>query len=293
MPEGEYVTLRSGAKMPLIGFGTFEVKNPYTISNAAEVGYKMFDTSSFYENEWILGDCLARSNRTDMFVVSKAWNDIVYDGPAAVIYQVAKSLQDLRVECIDLYMIHWPVPGKFLQVYKVLEDLHSQGKIKDIGISNFTIEDYEELIAGGIKVLPSVVQFEVNPLLFRKKTISYFQSKGMHVMSYRGFAKAGACLQDADVVALAAKYVKTPSQILGRFLVQQKISHIPKSSDRTRMAENRDIFSFKLEDSEMELLGKKTDSGAFEIFKGHYLSRRVKDTHLEFKPPKPVQFTAE
>jgi len=214
-------------------------------------------------------------------MVSKAWNDVVYDGSAAMHYQITKSLQDLRREYIDLYMIHWPVPGRFAAVYKTIEDMHDKGKIRDIGISNFTIEDYEELIASGIRILPSVIQMEVNPGLYRKKTIDYFQSKGLHVMSYRGFSKSTG-LEDDDVVRLAEKYGRPSAQILGRFLIQQGISHIPKSNDFERMKSNKDIFFFELNESDMQLLKSKTTEDAKLKFKDQYLSSRVKDTHLEF-----------
>ena len=290
----ETVTLRSGAQMPLVGFGTYLVKSHGIINQALEAGYRMFDTSSFYNNEWILGDCTSRSRfRTKVFIVSKAWNDVVYDGIASMHYQIAKSLQDLRVDYIDLYMIHWPVPGKFTQVYKLLEKMHDQGKIKDIGISNFTIEDYEELIASGIRILPSVIQLEVNPGLFRRKTIDYFISKGLHVMSYRGFSKSQG-LEDPDIQAMSAKYGKLPSQILGRFLVQQKISHIPKSNDMDRMRQNWDIFSFELSPSDMNALKSKTTEQAKEKFKEQYLTSRIKDTHFEFMDDPPAgSFTTD
>lgn len=278
--------------MPLIGFGTYQVKSPNVLKQAIEAGYRMFDTASFYDNEWLVGDCLSRSNVDGLFVVSKAWNDIVYDGPAAIRYQIAKSLQDLRVDCIDLYMIHWPVPGKFVAVYNVLEEMHKQGKIRDIGLSNFTIEDYEELIDSGISVLPSVIQLEVNPSLFRSKTIDYFKHKGLHIMSYRGFAKSKG-LDDPDVIELGLKYNRSPSQILGRFLVQQHISHIPKSNDRERMVLNKDIFDFELEEIDMSLLKLKTTQADLLAFSEHYYSRRVKDTHMEFRPPKRTPITID
>ena len=290
----ETVTLRSGAQMPLVGFGTYLVKSHAIINQALDAGYRMFDTSSFYNNEWIIGDCTSRSRfRTKVFIVSKAWNDVVYDGTASMYYQIAKSLQDLRVEYIDLYMIHWPVPGKFTQVYKLLEDMHDKGKIKDIGISNFTIEDYEELLASGIRILPSVVQLEVNPSLFRRKTIEYFTAKGLHVMSYRGFSKSQG-LEDNDIQAMSVKYGVLPSQILGRFLVQQKISHIPKSNDIDRMRQNMDVFSFELTASDMNHLKNKTTDQATAKFKEQYLASRIKDTHLEFDEHlKPGSFTVD
>jgi methylglyoxal/glyoxal reductase len=143
--------------MPLLGFGTWLVDDVSVIQNAINAGYRLIDTASYYGNEWIVGDCLKHQiksmPRKDLFIVTKAWNDAVYDGPAALRYFIQKSLQDLRCDYIDLFMIHWPVPGKFTQIYPMLEEMVKCGKIVDIGISNFTIEDYEELKQSGIGIL--------------------------------------------------------------------------------------------------------------------------------------------
>jgi diketogulonate reductase-like aldo/keto reductase len=291
----ETVTLRSGAQMPLVGFGTYQVKSHSVIKQALIAGYRMFDTSSCYNNEWIIGDCVSRSaiRPKELFLVSKAWNDVVFDGVATMRYQMTKSMHDLRREYIDLYMIHWPVPGKFAAVYRTIEEMHDLGKIRDIGISNFTIEDYEELLASGIRILPSVIQIEVSTGLYRPKTIEYFLSKGLHVMSYRGFSKSQG-LEDGDVVSLAEKYKRTPAQILGRFLVQQGISHIPKSNDSDRMVSNKDIFSFELSADDMEILKHKTTDEAKAKFREHYLSSRIKDTHYEYHAAPPAErFTVD
>jgi diketogulonate reductase-like aldo/keto reductase len=298
----EYVTLRSGAKMPLVGYGTYLVENATTINEAIQCGYRMFDTAAFYNNEWTVGDCLKRCKiaREKLFIVTKAWNDAVDGGPAAMRYSIAKSLQDLRCEYIDLFMIHWPVPGKVtLEVYGLLEEMVKTGKIRDIGLSNFTIEDYENLMKILRKdnkphIWPSVVQLEVSPFLFRSKTIKYFQAHGIHVMSYRGLGtKYHAGVENDFVLSLAQKYGKHPAQILGRFLVQQNISHIPKTTNKERMIENKDVFSFKLLSEDVEDLKSLTKSAALQDFKQRYLTTRVKDTLMQFDPPKEVAFTLD
>jgi diketogulonate reductase-like aldo/keto reductase len=298
----DYVTLRSGHRMPLVGYGTYLVENASTVREALDSGYRMFDTAAFYHNEWTVGDCLKRGKvpRDELFIVTKAWNDAVDGGPATMRYAVTKSAQDLRCDYIDLYMLHWPVPGKVTaEVYGVLEEMVRAGKIRDIGLSNFTIEDYEGLLdtlkkTGKQHILPSVVQLEVSPFLFREKTIQFFQKQGMHVMSYRGLGtKYHVGVENDMVLTIAEKHEKDPAQILGRFLVQQKISHIPKTANKERMLINKDIFSFELDEADVAALKTLTKPAALADFKTCYLTTRVKDTLQQFNPPVDDAFTLD
>lgn len=141
-----YLRLSSGRPIPQMAFGLYKVpsgtEGEEIILNAIGAGYRHFDTASFYGNEEILGRAIKKSGlkREEFFICSKVWNDAQKEGPDAVILSAQRSLEFLDTEYIDLFLIHWPVPGCFVQTYKALEQLHSEGKIRSLGLSNFSVE---------------------------------------------------------------------------------------------------------------------------------------------------------
>merc|ERR1719253_659223 len=152
----------------------------------------MFDCAQFYANEGWVGDALKGSgaSREKLCIQGKVWNDNIYKGADAVKAQVDKTIADLQCGYVDIFMVHWPVPGKHVEAYNALRECKAAGKIKEIGISNYCIEDIEELKAAGCfgehgRDRPAVNQIEVNPLLYRKTTLEYCQKEGIHVQAYR------------------------------------------------------------------------------------------------------------
>lgn len=198
-----------------------------------------------------------------------------------------------QCEYLDLYLIHWPVPGKHVEAYKTLLKLQKEGLVKDVGVSNYTIEDFEDLKKAGITVTPSVNQIEINPFLNRSKTIAYMKKNGITPMAYRGLGQA-TVLEHPAIVEIAKEIGHvTPAQVLGRWLVQQDICHIPKSVQLERMQNNADIFSFTLTPSQMNSLNSLTTNQSLEAFRERHLRRIVGNTPLANECTLNTHFTVE
>jgi len=278
------VVLNTGRCMPLLGFGTYQIPDTMegsdAVRNALYNGYKLLDCASFYLNEATIGRVIKDFDRGSLFIVSKVWNDAIYEGPDAVRRSFLRSISDLQCGYIDLYLIHWPVPGRHVEAYKELVKLQRDGLIRDLGISNYTIEDYEELLASGIATIPAVNQIEINPFLNRRKTIEYFRKQGVLPMSFRGLRNATS-FENPDLLRIASALNVTVAQLLGRWLVQQGICHIPKSIKLERIISNSLIFDFEIPPEYMEVLDNMTTSSTLSTFREHYLARIVRDTPLQ------------
>ncbi len=188
------------------------------------------------------------------------------NGHDAIVSQVQSTLDNLGTDYVDLYLVHWPVPrGVHVAAYKTLEGLVAEGKIKHIGLSNYAVEDYLELVESGIEVKPAVNQIEINPFLYRKNTIEFFQKEGIVLQSYRSL-RDGKKFDDPTLVKIASANNKSPAQILGRWCVQKGFIYVPKSVKVERMVENANVFDFELSDEEMEELDGLTTPEAIETF---------------------------
>ncbi len=187
------------------------------------------------------------------------------------------ALADLGTTYLDLYLIHWPVPGKHVDAYKTLEQLQVEGKIRNIGISNYVVEDYEELLNSGISSKPVVNQIEINPFLYRKNTIEYFQREGIVLQSYRSL-RDGKAMDHPTLLKIGAVHSKSPAQILGRWCIQHGFVYVPKSVKVERMAENAQVFDFELSDDEMKELDSLTTSEALSAFEALYKKCVNRDT---------------
>ncbi len=245
------LALSNGLSMPRVGYGTYMRKDDYAdvggvqaaVGRALEMGYRHLDCASFYANEREVGAAIAASGvpRAELFVTGKVWNDAQgYERTRASFEQ---SLSDLGVGYFDCFLVHWPLPGMFAETYRALEDLHKEGKCKSIGLSNFTVEDYDEL-AKTMTVTPVCNQIEVNPLLYRKDTIEFFQEKGIAVVAYKPL-RAAACVTHPTVVDIAARSggKLTAGQVCMRWGLQKGLSVVPKSSNPGRMAENLNVLA--------------------------------------------------
>jgi len=293
--------LNDGKSMPILGFGCYKVgvvpgsaagaadaPKPApakgVIADALAAGYRCFDCAQFYENEDAIGEAfqVAGVPREELYIISKVWTNIIHDGPKAVRQQCLKSIKDLGCGFLDLYMIHWPVPGKHVEAYQELVALQAEGLIKSIGVSNYTVEDLSELQAAKLP-LPAVNQIEINPFLYRKKTIAHFKGLGIQLQAYRALCNFGkaASLESEVVGALAAKHGRSASQILGKWCIQKGFQHIPKSEKRSRMEENARLFDFELDTEDMDKLENLTTPAALETFKSSYLKGIVRDTPLQ------------
>ena len=188
--------------------------------------------------------------RKDLFITAKIWNTAQRLGDVKGAFE--RSLERLGLDYVDLYLIHWPVPGCYLSTWKELEEILASGRALSIGVSNFEIRHLEELRKVS-DIIPAVNQIECHPLCFPKELIEYCQGNGIQVQAYAPLAR-GAYLDHDVMCVLGTKYARTPAQIGLRWAVQKGISVIPKSVHPDRIASNGNIFDFSIEQEDMEIL---------------------------------------
>lgn len=274
--------------MPLVGLGTWQSK-PGEVGKAVEAalnaGYTHIDCAWVYGNQPEIGDTLQRlfsttHKREDVFITSKVWN--TFHSAKACEGHVIDILNQLKLEYIDLMLIHWPsgyeegsepFPKRpdsdkmrysdedYLTTWKVLENFVKDGKIRSIGVSNFNHKQIERIIAN-CAVLPAVLQVELHPYFQQKKLRSFCKEKGIVVTAYSSLGNPGSSffrksgdpniLTEPCVTKIAEAHKKTPAQIALRWAVQQDIVVIPKSTSEARIKENSELFDFELTDAEMK-----------------------------------------
>ncbi|WP_171017252.1 aldo/keto reductase [Maribacter sp. ACAM166] len=249
-------TLHNGVKMPYLGLGTYQSNNDQEVVDAVKtalnVGYRHIDTASVYKNEEGVGQGIRESDvdRKDIFVTSKVWNaDQGYD---ATLKAFEESLNRLGLDYLDLYLIHWPVTGKYKETWKALEYLYSQKKIRAIGVSNFLKHHLEDILADCV-VVPMVNQMEFHPQLVQQELIDFCNKNTIQYESWSPFMQGK--LFSLDICNdLAKKYGKSVAQIIIRYNLQKGIVAIPKSVHAKRIKTNTEIFDFELSQEDIDYL---------------------------------------
>lgn len=249
-------TLHNGVQMPYLGLGTYQSGNDQEVVNAVksalEIGYRHIDTAAIYKNEEGVGKGIRESgiDRKEIFLVSKVWNeDQGYD---ETLKAFDASLKRLGVDYLDLYLIHWPVSGKYKETWRALEYLYAQKKIKAIGVSNFLKHHLEDILQD-CKVVPMVNQMEFHPHLVQQDLIDFCAAKGIQYESWSPFMQGKVF--ELDICAdLAKKYNKSVAQIILRYNLQKGIVAIPKSVHAKRIAANVEIFDFELSSEDISFL---------------------------------------
>ena len=262
--------LPGGVKIPCMGYGTYkaaEENNELIIKTAIEVGYRYFDTASFYETEEALGKAIKESGiaREDFFLTSKAWKTQM--GYEEVKKAFAESLEKLGTDYLDLYLIHWPLPEPGykewkeldVQTWKGLEELYKEGKVKAIGVSNFLPHHLENLIQN-CEIIPMVDQIEFHPGFTQEATVRYCQEKGIYVQAWSPLGRQRV-LQHPLLMELAEKYKKSAAQICLRYAIQRQIIPLPKASTKERMTENYQVFDFEIEKEDMYRIDSMQPAG--------------------------------
>lgn len=244
------------------------------------MGYRFLECAQFYNNEKEIGEAIKESGipREELFLCSKVWTTTIEKGEDAIRAQVKQSLEDLKTDYLDLYLVHWPVPGKHVDAYLTLQKLQQEGIVRGIGLSNYAVEDYLEIKSSpDFSITPTVNQIEINPFLYRKNTINFFQNEGVVLQSYRSL-RDGKAFTHPKLMHYAEKYDKSTAQILGRWCVQHGFVYMPKSIKKERMVENAQVFDFELEDEEMEDLDGLTTEDALIAFRDLYRKCVNRDT---------------
>lgn len=259
----EYMTLNNGVQMPMVGFGTWDVRGEMgkrSILDALETGYRLIDTAQMYENEAIVGAAVRESelDRADVFLTTKLYRPCTsYQGAKAGIEQ---SLNTLQTDYIDLLLIHEPYEQS-LEMYEALKEAYQAGAVRAIGISNFDAVRYEKFIQT-CGVIPAVNQVESHvyfPQLGLKECLN---RHGTQMQSWASFTEGRRnVFTEPLLVDLGKKYGKTSAQVVLRFLVQNGIAVIPKSSHQERMKQNFEVFDFALSAEDMKQI-KRLDGGS-------------------------------
>jgi diketogulonate reductase-like aldo/keto reductase len=250
------VTLNDGNKMPALGLGVWQSRagkeTRTAVATALEVGYRLIDTAKLYANERDVGAAVRASGipREEIFVTTKLWNDD--HGYESALRAFEQSRRELGFDYVDLYLIHWPVPGLRHESWKALVKLHEDGVARSIGVSNYTIRHMEEMLPS-TSVPPSVNQVEFHPFLYQNQLLEFCRARSIQLEAYSPLAR-GRRLTHRVVTDIAAKYGRTPAQILIRWSLQHGLVVIPKSVRPDRIRENAAVFDFELKRDDMERL---------------------------------------
>ncbi len=255
--EAPDVTLRDGVEMPQLGFGVFQIPAEETqerVEEALAVGYRHVDTAAAYGNEAEVGAAIAATGvrREDVFVTTKLWNS--EQGYDAALRGFDQSLERLGTGHVDLYLIHWPQPGKdlFLETWRAFEQIKEEDGARSIGVSNFRVEDLERLEAKA-EQLPTVNQVELHPRFQQAELRAWHADHDVATEAWSPLAQ-GDLLEDGTIETVAAHHDRTPAQVILRWHLQLGNVVIPKSATPERIRQNFELFDFELSEDDMAAL---------------------------------------
>lgn len=252
------IGLSAGVTMPQLGLGTWSLtgdRGAAAIRLALRHGYRSLDTASLYANEDVVGQAVRESGviREDLFITTKIWNtDQGYDGAMRAF---DASMARLRLEHLDLYLIHWPAPARntFVETWRALEKLHTNGRVRAIGVSNFRVGDLTRLM-DETDIVPAVNQIELHPLFVQAELRNFHARHGIATQAWSPLAMGKALLDAPVLVEIAKRHRRTPAQIVLRWHLQSGIIAIPRSRTPARIVENFDVFDFELSKSDIDLI---------------------------------------
>jgi len=252
------VTLENGVKIPWLGLGGFKVKEGTEVVDAVRTaikyGYRSIDTAAIYGNEEGVGQGIreglleAGISREDLFVTSKVWNaDQGYDSTLAA-YEM--SLKKLDLDYLDLYLIHWPVKGKYKDTWRALESIYNEGRVRAIGVSNFHVHHLKDLFQNST-IKPMINQVEFHPYLTQKELRAFCKEQGIQFEAWSPLMQ-GKLLDNPTLQGIADQYGKSIAQVIIRWDLQNGVVTIPKSIKEHRIIENSNVFDFQLTQGDME-----------------------------------------
>ena len=274
----EYTTLNNGIKMPMVGFGVFQIPDPAVcqevVEAAIKTGYRLIDTAQAYGNEEAVGKAIKASGvpREELFITTKLWiSDMSYEGAKKAF---AESLAKLDLDYVDLYLLHQPV-GDTFGAWRALEELYEEGKIKAIGVSNFKNDQLANLSLFN-KVTPAVNQVELHVFHQKHADQDYMASKGIQIESWGAFAEGKFDVFTNPVLKeIADKYGKSTAQVMLRWQLQRGVVSLSKSANPERVRQNFDIFDFELTADDMaKIAAINTDT---TVYADHHAAQTIEN----------------
>jgi 2,5-diketo-D-gluconate reductase A len=257
MPAIPTIRLNDGNAMPQVGFGVWRVSNDEaksTVAEAVEAGYRSIDTASIYGNEEGVGEAVRAVSvpREELFITTKVWND--RQGYDSTLRAFDESLARLKLDYVDLYLIHWPMAGSetYRDTWRALIKLKQDGRARSIGVSNFMVEHLQRVI-DETGVTPAVNQIELHPRFQQKELSAFHRANGIATEAWSPLGQ-GTILADETITAIGRKYSKTPAQVILRWHIDNGFIVIPKSVTPSRIRENVDVFDFSLDADDMRAI---------------------------------------
>lgn len=262
----EYVTLNTGAKMPIIGFGVYQIPDfdecKRVVLDAIKTGYRLIDTAASYMNEEAVGAAIKKAidqgicTREELFITSKMWVQDMKNYETAT-KAIETSLNKLGLDYLDCYLLHQAM-GNYFESYRAMEDAYKQGKLKSIGVSNF----FPSILANlceNVEVIPAMNQVELHPFFAQTEALETMKEYGVQAEAWAPLAEGKhGIFTDPILTKIADKYGKSVAQVVLRWNVQRGVVIIPKSTHKERMEQNLDILDFTLTDEEMNTIAAKT-----------------------------------
>jgi methylglyoxal/glyoxal reductase len=253
------ITLNNGNKIPQLGLGTWQIKDQDVYNKAfkaaVKVGYRHFDTAQAYGNEQFLGKAWVANGlkRSDIFITTKI--DVRNFTAGRLRSSFEQSLDELRTEYVDLLLLHFPVPVLRKNAWKVLQTINKSGAAKNIGVSNYTVKHLEDLKTYA-KILPAINQVELHVFLQQPELIDYCKDHGIQVEAYCPLARA-KIMDNPAITEIAKTHHKSYAQVMIRWLIEQDLVVIPKSTNPARIKENFNVYDFKLDKDDMDKLARQ------------------------------------
>lgn len=249
-----YSILNNSTKMPWVGFGTWRLHDGeetyQAVRYAIDSGYSSFDTAMIYGNEKSLGRAIKDSGipRDQLFITTKLWNEDIRKQNA--LKAIDHSLENLQLDYVDLYLVHWAIEGRYITVWNDMEEIYHSGKAKAIGVSNYMIEHLENLLTDA-QITPAVNQVEFHPRLQQPSLQNFCKDHKIQLEAWSPLMK-GRTLDHPIIQKIAKKHQKTPAQVLIRWDFQKEVITIPKSGNQKHIIENIDVFDFELDANDMK-----------------------------------------
>lgn len=256
------IKLNNDVRIPVLGLGVYQAppgrSTQSAVTYALKTGYRLIDTARLYGNERDVGKAVKQSgtSRHDVFVTTKLWNDD--HGYDSTLRAFQRSLDELGMDYLDLYLIHWPVPGLRKETWKAMTKLLKAGKVQAIGVSNYAVGHLEEMLEFS-DVVPSVNQVEFHPFLYQENLLRFCRVPGIQVEAYSPLTR-GRKLNHPTVVSVARRYAKTTAQIMIRWGLQHGLVVIPKSVKEDRILENSQVFDFEIATKDMDNLDSLSEN---------------------------------